>query len=191
MIGYLANLHPTLMNCNKLKQLLHSALNDIVINAQLAVKLDPELKMLQMEVMTNSDLFAPSIPPFELYKTKITTRRDKEKVETNVIGIKCALDKAKLMKEFYSQLASPVHYEKQIGVFIPMGVIHILGAPNYAKLICNNNSFLHSVTMIPLGNLQHATLNIPFSLNPSTDIKQTTLSNLISKFPWCISLKKL
>jgi len=35
-----------------------------------------------------------------------------------VIGIKCANNTAHLAEEFYLQLASPVHYERQIGVFV-------------------------------------------------------------------------
>jgi len=190
-VGYLANLHPTLMNCTNLKQLLHSALDDIVIDPQLAVELNPELKTLQTEVMTNGDLFIPNIPPFELYKTKITTGRDKEKVKTNVIGIKCTADKAKLMKEFYSQLASLAHYEKQIGIFVPIGAVHLLGVPNYAKLIRDNNSFLQSITTIPISDFQYATLDIPFpSINlqiltrqPSVNLFVTFCGALASRKP--------
>jgi len=68
------------------------------------------------------------------------------------------------LKEFFSQLASPVQYKKQIGVYIPVGAVHLLGTQLYAILICNNNVVLSSVTTIPLGNFQHATLDIPFPL---------------------------
>jgi len=124
-IGYLANLHPTLTNRTNLKHLLHAALEDIVIDAQLAVELDPELKPLLATAKTNGDMFIPAVPPFEIYTTRLTTGRDKDKVKTDIIGIKCASTHAQLLKEFYSQLASPAHYEKQIGVFISTGAVHL------------------------------------------------------------------
>jgi len=46
---------------------------------------------------------------FEKYKTKLIHGHDKEKVATNVIGIKSALPQAQLMKEFFLQLISLVH----------------------------------------------------------------------------------
>jgi len=113
-IGYLANLHPTLTNYTNLKQLLNTALEDIVINAQLAVELNLELKTSQVTAKANGDMFIPAVPPFNLYQTHLTTSHDKEKVKTNIISIKCATAKAQLLKEFYSQLASPMHYKKQI-----------------------------------------------------------------------------
>jgi len=53
----------------------------------------------------------------------------------DIISIKCTMDKAHLLKEFFSQLASPANYKKQIGFFIPTGAAHTLGPQNYAKLI--------------------------------------------------------
>jgi len=189
-IGYLANLHPTLTNRSTLKQLLTVALEDIVIDAKLAVELDPELKLAHDSATANGDTFIPTVPHFEIYKTRITTGRDNDKVKTDIIGIKCAAAKAKLLKEFYAQLASPAHYEKQIGVFVPTGAVHILGATNYANLLRDNNSYLQSVVTIPVGDFQHATLDIPFSLDSSTDIDQTTLQELIEDMPWCKSIER-
>jgi len=99
----------------------------------------------------------------------------KTKVETDVLGIKSTAPQACLLKEFFAQLASPEHYEKQIGVFVPTGTVHLLGTDNYVKLICDNNQFIHSVVTIPIGNFQHAMLGIPFSIDTSTNIDQTTL----------------
>jgi len=107
-----------------------------------------------------------------------------------VIGIKCAVSKARLLKEFFSQLASPMSYEQQIGIYVPAGAVHILGTSNYAAIIQDHNLFLNSVITIPLGDFPHATLSIPFSLDPSTDINQMTLPDFILNQEWCISVDK-
>jgi len=189
-IGYITKLHPLLTNRNTLKTLLQTALEEVVIDADLAVELNPDLKEAQTKAKANGDFFNPDLPPFEIYKTKLNHGRDKEKVETNVLGIKSTIKQARLLKEFFSQLASPTYYEKQIGVFVPTGAVHLLGAANYVKLIRDNNAFIHSVMSIPLGDFQHETLDIPFSLDPSTDIEETTLLDLIAAQEWCLSIEK-
>jgi len=189
-IGYLMKIHPHLVNQNNLNKLLQTELDDVKFDANLAVELDPMLQTLQTDVMTNGDMFIPEIPPFELYKTKISHGTNKSKIATDIIGIKCAADKVHLLKEYFSQLASPESYEKQIGVFVLTGAVHLLGAVNYAKLLCcDYNAFLQNVVTIPIGDLQHMTLNIPFSLHNDTDIDKTTLDDLICDQPWCYSIE--
>ncbi len=107
-----------------------------------------------------------------------------------MLGIKSAAPKAKLLKEFFAQLGSTAHYEKQLGVFVPTGVVHILGPENYIKLICDNNRFIHSVVTVPVGNFQHDKLDIPFLIDTSTDIDQTTLLEIIAEQEWCLSVEK-
>jgi len=158
---------------------LRLALKDIILDANLAVELDPSLKTLQQEAKTNGDMFVPVLPPFKVYKIRISHRCDKLKVSTDIIGIKCAQEKAKLLKEFYTQLGSPTHYEKQIGVFVPTGAVHSLGSANYAKLLSDNNAFLQSIITIPIGNFVHETLDIPFCTEANTDIDQTTLLDVL------------
>jgi len=65
-IGYLMQLHPDFTNHTTLTALLHSALKDIVIDAKVAVELDPTLKTLQQQAQANGDFFNPEIPPFEV-----------------------------------------------------------------------------------------------------------------------------
>jgi len=148
------------------------------------------LKTAQTKAKANGDFFNPEVPPFEIYKTKLTHGHDKEKVKTNVLGIKSTIQQACLLKEFFLKLASPAHYKKQIGVFVPMGAVHLLGVTNYANLICKNNVFIHSIVTIPLGNFQHKTLEIPFYLDLSMDINKTTLLELFAEQTWCLSIKK-
>jgi len=109
---------------------------------------------------------------------------------TEVIGIMSAAPQAHLVCKFFLQLTSPAHYEKQISVFIPTGAAHLLGVDNYKKIICDNNQFINSVITIPVGDFQHAMLDLPFSIDPMTDIEQTTLQELISDLEWCIGIDK-
>jgi len=98
-----------------------------------------------------------------------------------MLGIKFLVEKTRLLKEFLSQMTYPMELEKYTGMFIPTGAVHIL---------CNNNYFLQSITMVPLGDFQHETLEIPFSMDKNTDIKQTNLYDLITSQQWCINLEK-
>jgi len=67
----------------------------------------------------------------------------------------------------------------------------MLGPENYTKLICENNPFLHNVITIPLGDFQHVTLEIPFSLDSLMDIDQTMLCKVIKDQTWCISTERM
>jgi len=44
IIGYLTKIHPHLVNCTQLNQLLQTALEDVMIDANLVVDLNPTLK---------------------------------------------------------------------------------------------------------------------------------------------------
>jgi len=189
-IGYLMKLHPQLTNRTKLKSLLETALEDIVLDPDLATELDPSLKDERTTATSNGDLMIPAVPPFEIFKTKLTFGKDKNKVHTKVLGIKCAYTKAKLLKEFFSQRGSPTCCEKLIGMFVPTGAVNLLGAATYEKLIRDNNLFLDNITTIPMGDFQHETLDIPFSLDSSTDIEQVTLQELIEEQDWCLNVDK-
>jgi len=115
-IGYITHLHPQLTNHGNLKQLLQNAREDIALDLDLAVELDPSLKMQQTESMTNGDVFTPEAPPFEVYTTKISHGcGEKEKVTTKVIGIKCSNNYSCLLKEFFLQLALPASYKNRLG----------------------------------------------------------------------------
>jgi len=189
-IGYLLKLHNRLTNRTTLKEYLEEELNDVHIDPDLAVKLDPELKETQLAAMSNGDIFVPAPPPFEIYQMEISYGRDKERGKTEVLGIKCSGAKARLLKEFFSQMAPPVEMEIRTGMFVPTGVAHIIGPEAYANLLCMNNSFLQSITMIPVGDFQHETLEIPFSIDQHTDIEQTNLSQVILSQVWCINFER-
>jgi len=106
-----------------------------------------------------------------------------------MIGIKCSIEKSCLLKEFFTQLGNPMELDTRIGMFVPTGTVHMIRPDAYVKLLHNNNSFLHTVATVPISDFQHATLDIPFSTDSSTDINATTLYNTILGQPWCLNLE--
>jgi len=105
-IGYLLKLHMQLTNHTTLKSLLINELCNVVVDPQLAINLDPALKEQQLSTMSNGDIFVLDPPPFEIYQTEIMYGHDKERVRMDVLGIKCLVNKARLLKEFFSQMAN-------------------------------------------------------------------------------------
>jgi len=61
-ISYLTKIHLHLVNQNNLNKLLQMVLEDVTLDANLVVELDPLLQALQTEEMTNGDMFVPEIP---------------------------------------------------------------------------------------------------------------------------------
>jgi len=189
-IGYLTKLHSKLTNRTFLKPLLNDYLSEVIISPELACELDPSLKKLCDAAKANGDFFAPAPPPFELFKTHISYGRDDKKIRTDVLGIKCAVEQGQLLKEFFTKISNPMDLDTHIGTFIPSGTVHMIGPEAFAKLLRDNNLFLQTISTIPVGDFQHETLDIPYSVDSSTDIDATTLAETILEQPWCISLEK-
>jgi len=189
-IGYLTKIHPKLTNRTFLKPLLLEVLEDVAMDPSLACKLDPSLSQQQTKAMSNGDVFAPEPPPFELYQTRISCGKDKDKIKTDIIGIKCAIDKGCLLKELFNQSGLTMELDTCMGTFVPTGAVHLIGLEAYAKLLRDHNQFLHTVTMVPIGDFQHETLELPFSTDATTDIEVTDLLETILSQPWCLSLER-
>jgi len=189
-IEYLMKIHTRLMNRSTLKELLVDILNDVHLDPNLACKLHPSLKTQQTDVMTNGDMFVPDLLSFKIYPTEISYGCDKKRVETDVLGIKCTVDKACLLKEFFSQRGNPMALKTHVGVFIPTGTVHIVGPEAYTNLLCDNNLYLQNIITVPIGDFQHDTLELPFPTETNNDIKTTTISDIIMDQPWCISLER-
>jgi len=93
-IGYLMKIHPKLMNRTFLTPFLREVLEDVALDPSLACELDPSLSLKQTKAMSNGDVFIPNPLPFKLYQTRISCRKDKNLIKTDVIGIKCTIVKA-------------------------------------------------------------------------------------------------
>jgi len=76
-----------------------------------------------------------------------------------------------------------------MGTFVPTGTLNMIGMEAYKKCLHGHNQFLHLVTTIPIGDFQHATLDLPFSMDTNTDIDTTILTEIILEQPWCLSLE--
>jgi len=139
--------------------------------------------------MTNGNIFVPDPPPFKIYQMEISYGCNKNCIKMDILGIKCSIDHACLLKKFFSQIVNPMEMEKQIDMFVPTRAVHLIGLEVYTNLLRTNNEFLQSITMVPMGDFQHKTLDIPFSLDPNMDIDQTTLYELIHHQTWCIHVK--
>jgi len=91
-------------------------------------------------------------------------------VVTKTIGIKTNIEHVALLKDMLIRLnmkttGTPNHMK-----FIPMGLIHSIGAEAYTKLICKNNEFLNSITMIPIVGMMDETLELQIkAYNPTTN----------------------
>ncbi len=62
---------------------------------------------------------------------------------------------------------------------------------SYAKLICNNNAFIQTITAITVDDFQHVTLKILLSTNKNTDSDQTTLLDVVEEQSWCLNVEKM
>jgi len=109
-------------------------LEDVVLDPTLTCELNPLIKTQQTEAMSNSNFLSIAPPEFEIYKTRITCSHDKDKISTNVLGIKCAQDKGCLLKEFFNQSSVLSDIDTRLGTFVPTRAVHLIGLEAYAKL---------------------------------------------------------
>ncbi len=78
-IGYLTKLHPQLTNHMKLRSLLEMALEDIILDPDLATELDPPLTNEHTEAMSNGDLMIPAVPPSNFSRPRSLLEKTKVK----------------------------------------------------------------------------------------------------------------
>jgi len=83
-IGYFTKIEPELTHLTNFREHLATQLMMIEIEPETAVSLAPHLKPTQLEAMSNGDEFIPSLPNFEVYRTRITHGREPSQVTTDV-----------------------------------------------------------------------------------------------------------
>jgi len=125
------------------------------MDADTAIELAPHLESVQIEAMSNGDDFIPILPNFELYKTHLTHGCAPSQISTEVIGVKGAPQDAKLLGNFFTCMAAASGETHRDGVFLPRGVVHLLGPQTYANVLQENEVFLNHVASIPV-NLKYA-----------------------------------
>ncbi len=191
-VGYFTKIDPTITHLANLHEDLVNQLLLIDIEAEVAIELAPHLKKIQIDAMSNGDDFVPNLPPFALYKTRLTQGREPSQVSTEVIGIKGAPKDAKLLGEFFTRLASEISDDTRDGVFLPTGAAHLLGPATYAQVLKDNNFFLNNVATIPV-NLEHAAwfaVIDPEDHSDDTDNPVSLHDHLLRK-PWFLRLESV
>jgi len=140
-IGYFTKIAADITHLTNFRDHLANKLLLIDIDAETAVDLAPHLKEAQLEAMSNGDEYATILPEFEIYRTRLTHGREPSQVMTDVLGIKCAPQDAKLMTKFLNRMASKTNQDHRDGVFVPKGAVHLLGPQTYEQILKDNNFF--------------------------------------------------
>jgi len=180
MITHLANLQEYLVN-----QLML-----IDIDMDTAIELTLHLKKVQLEAMSNGDNFVPNIPPFELYKMRLTHGHKPSQISTEVISIKGAPKDAKLLGKFFTRLASEVTNDTRDGVFLPTGAAHLLGPATYTQVLQENNIFLTNVVTVPV-NLEHAAWFAVIDPDNHSDNAPISLHDHLLQKTWFLHLESV
>ncbi len=155
----------------------------IDIDANTAVELAPHLKEAQSDVMTNGDEYVTILPNFEIYKTKISHGREPKQVTTKVIGVKGAPCDAKLLGEFFTQMAAETCNDNRYGIFLPKGAVHQLGPQMYEQVLQENNFFLDQVATIPV-NLEYEAWFAIIDPNAASENDPILLNEHLLRHPW-------
>jgi len=132
----------------------------IDIDAETAVNLALHLKDAQLEAMSNGNDYVPILPPFELYRMRISHGRDSTHMITDAIGIKGTPKDAKLLNKFFTRLAAETRTDYHDGLFLPEGAV---GPSTYEQVLKDNN-FSQSTWNMELG-LRLSTRKKPLKTN--------------------------
>ncbi len=152
-IGYFTKIAANLTHLANFCDHLTSQLMLIDIDSTMAIELAPHLKAAQLNAMSNGDDFVTILPEFKIYRMHLSHGRESAQVKMDVLGVKCAPCNIKLLTEFFTRMAAMSH-DHQDGVFVPKGVVHLLGPSVYKQVLKDHNVFLTTVTTIPV-NLEY------------------------------------
>jgi len=186
-IGYFTKIASAITHLAKFRDHLANQLMLVEIDAATAVELALHLKQQQIDAMLNGDDFIPILPEFEIYRTRISHGRDKDKVSTNVLGVKSSPKDAKLLGEFFTHLAAATNSDQHDGVFLPKGAAYLLGPQTYTQVLQENEFFLTTVATIPV-NLEY---NAWFAVIDPTQTSETdpvSLHDHLLRKPWFIRI---
>jgi len=189
-VGYFTKIDPLLTHLANFREYLANQLLLIDIDVDTAIELAPYLKQVQLDAMSNGDEFVTILPPFELYKTRLTHGREPSQISTEVIGIKGAPKDAKLLGEFFTRLASEVTNDTRDGVYLPNGAANLIGPATYAQVLQDNNFFLNNVATIPV-NLEYAAWFAVIDPENHSDDAPITLHDHLIRKTWFLRLESV
>jgi len=160
------------------------------IDATTAIELAPHLKQVQLEAMLNSDDFIPILPEFKIYCMRLSHGRKPSQVLTNVLGVKCALQDAKLLGEFLMHMAADTNNDQCDGVYIPKGTAYLLGMQTYAQILQENNVFLTTLVTIPVNLAYNAWIAV-IDPNQTSETEPISLHDHLIQKPWFPCIKSV
>jgi len=148
-VRYFTKLDPTITHLANFHEHLTSQLMMIDIDVNTVITLAPYLKQAQLDEMSDGDDI-PILPNFKVYKMRLSHSRAPNKVTTEVIGVKGKPKDVKLLGEFLTWLASELSTDPHDDVYLPKGMVHLLGTNTYEQVLKENNFFLDNVATIPM-----------------------------------------
>ncbi len=187
-VGYFSKIDPTITHLANFNAHLVSQLMLIDIDVDTAIELAPYLKTAQLEAMSNGDEFVTILPPFEVYKTRLTHGRDSNQTTTEVIGVKGAPKDAKLLSEFFTRMATELSNDSRDGVFLPKGAAHLLGPATYAQVLHENNFFLNHVVTIPV-NMEYGAWFAVIDPDNHSENDPISLHDHLLRQPWFLRVE--
>jgi len=189
-IGHFTKIDPTITHLAHFRDYLASQLMMVEIDADTAVELAPYLKPERLEAMSNGDDYVPILPDFEVYRTHLSHGRLPSQVTTDVLGVKCAPQDAKLLGEFFTRMASTTSNEQRDRVFVPKGVAYLLGPQTYEQVLKENNFFLTMVASIPV-NMEYDAWFTIIDLNAQSKTELLSLHDHLIRQLWFLWIESV
>jgi len=187
-IGHFTKIAPEITHLANFRKHLVDQMMVINITAETAIELVPHLKTEQLEAMTNGNEYIPTLPQFEVYKTRISYGRAPSQVHSEVLGIKCEPRDAKLLGEFFTRLASETTNDHRNGIFLPKGAAYLLGTATYEQILQDNNFFLTKVATIPV-NLEYDAWFVPIDPHTTSETDPISLYDTLLCQPWFLQVE--
>jgi len=188
-IGYFTKIAGTYMHLANYRDHLTNQLMEVEIEAETIVALAPHLKQAQLDAMSSGDDFV-SLPFFEIYCTKLSHGREPSQVSTEVLGVKCTPQDAKLLSKFFTRLASETTNDQRDSVVVPKGAAYLLGPQTYEQILRDNNFFLTTVATIPV-NLTYNAWFAVIDANQSTETEPISLYDHLVRKPWFLRIESV
>jgi len=162
----------------------------IDIDVDTVIDLAPHFKAAQLDAMSNGDEFVMILPEFKIYQTHLSHGCEPAQVETDVLGVKCAPCDAKLLTEFFTQMATATSHDQRDGVFLPKGAANLLGPTTYEQILKDNNFFLKNIATIPI-NLEFRAWYAVIHPTTSSENEPTSLHDHLLRKPWFLRLEEV
>jgi len=189
-VGYLTQIHLRLINRISTKEKLYENLNSTIIDPELAAKLDQSLQDQVTAMQDTGDDVTIHCPRFELFQTTIGIGNNPH-IETDILGIKCQVGKAALLREFLIQSSTKIKQEG-LGKFIPAGLANIIGIKTMKSIIQTNNQYLKSVTTIPINGILNNSLQAEIIIDdkiPENECTPIKVQDYLLSTEWCLGLE--